>query len=147
MNRRYKGRLQSGFTLIEILITVAIIGIVAAIAVPGYTQYITKANRTDAMNFLSEVAGEQQRYFSQNNVYASDMSDLGYGGDETYGSPEGHYVISITVPASPAPATSYTLSATPATDGRQADDAECEVFTLSSNGLKANTGGTNSNCW
>lgn len=143
MNRRYKGKHQSGFTLIEILIAVAIISIITAIAVPSYTNYITKANRTDAMNFLSEVAGEQQRFFSENNAYASKMSDLGYGTADTASSPENHYVISISAPT----ATSYVISATPATGSRQLKDTECQVFTISSTGVKANSGGTDTNCW
>lgn len=138
-------RASSGFTLIEILLAVAIIGILAAIAVPSYSIFITKANRTDAMNFLSEVAGEQQRYFSENNEYASTMNELDYGNAATFPSPEGHYTISIS--NSTTANLDYVLSATPVVGGRQADDDECDVFTISSTGVKANTGGSSSNCW
>lgn len=134
-----------GFTLVELLIVVVIIGIIAAIAVPSYSLFIINANRTDAMSFLSEVAGEQQRYFSENNEYADEMSDLGYGTDATFPSPEGHYTISVsnTTDAN----LDYVLSATPVVGGRQAKDDECDVFTISSTGVKANTGGSNANCW
>lgn len=130
-----------GFTLIELMIGVAIVGILAAIALPGYSQYITKANRTDAMNFLLEVSGEQQKYFSENNVYAGTMADLGYA---TETSPESHYTLSIT---SGAAGLRYGISATPVAGGRQAKDDECSVFTIDSSGVKANTGGTNAKCW
>lgn len=141
MSRQPKS--QSGFTLIEIMIVIAIIGIVAAIAVPSYSGYVINANRTDAMKFLTEVAGEQQRYFSSNNVYASKMSELGYGTADTATSPEGYYTISISTPTT----TSYMLSATPVTGARQAKDDECSVFTIDFTGAKQNTGGTNTNCW
>ena len=133
---------NNGFSLIELLIAVAIVGIIAAIAVPSYSMYITKANRTDAMNYLTEVAGEQQRYYSENNEYAGAMSDLGYDANTT---PEGHYTISISTPG--AARTSYVLSATPVVGGRQVNDDECAVFTINSAGAKANTGGDSTNCW
>ena len=143
MNQRLNGKRLTGFTLIEVLIVIAIIGIVAAIAVPVYSTYITKANRTDAINFLSEVAGEQQRYFSENNAYASKMSELGYGTKDTANSPENHYTVSINTPN----VTRYVLSATPATGSRQLKDDECMVFTIDSTGSKGNTGGSNADCW
>lgn len=145
MNRRYNSKPQSGFTLIEVLIVVAIIGIIAAIAVPSYSIYITKANRTDAMNFLSEVAGEQQRYFSENNIYAGTMKELGYGTADTANSPENHYTVSINQPDDDK--TIYILTAAPATGGKQQGDEECMAFTIDSTGNKGNTGGLNSDCW
>lgn len=136
---------NDGFTLIEVLITVAIIGILAAIAVPSYSIYITKANRTDAMTFLSEVAGEQQRYFSENNQYAEKMSELGYGTANSAASPEAHYSVSISNPNGAGKG--YLLTATPVNGGRQQGDDECKSFTISSTGVKGNTGGSHSDCW
>jgi len=137
-------RFQSGFTLIEVLVVVAIIGIIAAIAIPSYSRYITKANHTDATSFLSELAGEQQRFFSQNNTYTADLSELGYGSEENVTSPEGHYTVSAEISTT---GTQYTLSATPVVGGRQANDTLCSTFTISSTGIKANTGGSRDNCW
>jgi len=143
MNPEPEGKRQAGFTLVELLITIAILSIVAGIAVPAYSTYIIQANRSDAISFLSEVAGEQQRYFSENNQYATDMSELGYGDAATAISPESHYTISISRPDP----TSYVLTATPVAGGRQQRDDECSAFTLSSTGIRANTGGSDNNCW
>ncbi|MGQ7845565.1 type IV pilin protein [Granulosicoccus sp. 3-233] len=134
---------HAGFTLIEVMITVAIIGIIAAIAVPSYSSYMIDARRTDAIAFLSEVAGEQQRYFTENNQYAADMKELGYGGAATYATPEGHYVVSI---SNPGGVGRYLLTATPATGGKQASDKECLAFTLSDTGARRSTG-SNTDCW
>lgn len=133
---------DGGFTLIEILIAVLIVSIIATIAVPSYARYMTDARRTDAMSFLSEVAGEQQRYFSQYNEYAKHMQTLGYAEKEMI-SPDGHYSVKITNPDSTL---KYLLTATPVTGGKQAGDEECLAFTLSSTGARANTG-TKANCW
>lgn len=139
------GKRQSGFTLIELLIAVAIVAVLVAVALPVYTNFITKANRTDAMNFLSEVAGEQQRYFSENNTYATKMSALGYGTKDDAISPEAHYTIAIS--NANGAAKGFELSATPVAGGRQANDGQCKIFTISSTGVKANSGGTDTNCW
>lgn len=138
-------RKESGFTLIEIVIAAAIVSIIMAIAVPSYTNFITQANRTDAINFLSEVAGEQQRYFSENNQYATKMSELGYGDDDTATSPEAYYKVEISNKVGVA--SGYLLTATPVAGGKQAKDSQCKAFTLSSTGVKANTGGSDKNCW
>ena len=134
---------QVGFTLIEILIAVAIIGIIAAIAVPSYSQYLRDARRTDAITFLSEVAGEQVRYFSDNNQYATDMQELGYGSAATFVTPEGHYQVSVSNPGGTG---RFLLTATPVATGRQASDTECKAFTISDTGVRQNTG-YNTDCW
>ena len=133
---------QEGFTLIEVMIAVAIIALVAAIAVPSYSSYMIDARRTDAISFLSEVAGEQARFFSNNNQYATSMKELGYGNADTFVSPEGHYVISVSNPT----AVKFLLTAAPVTGGKQAGDSECASLTISNTGQKKSTG-TNTDCW
>lgn len=135
---------QAGFTLIEILIVVAIVGILAAIAVPNYSSYMIDGRRTDAITFLSEVAGEQIRYFSDNNQYADDMKELGYGDAATFVTPEGYYLVSVTTPADMA---SFVLTATPVAGGKQAGDAECQAFTINDKNVRKNVGGTDTDCW
>lgn len=133
---------SSGFTLIEVMIVMAVLAIVAVIAVPSYAQYMTNARRADAISFLSEVAGEQQRYFSQFNEYATDMQELGYP-DEQMTSPEGHYQISISNPGSNL---RYVLTAAPIADGKQSNDNDCRAFVISNTGARSSTG-TKTNCW
>jgi type IV pilus assembly protein PilE len=135
-------RKAAGFTLIEVMIAVVIIGIVAGIAVPSYSNYMTDARRTDAISFLSEVAGEQVRYFSDNNQYATTMKELGYGAAATFTTPEGHYMVSV----NNATALKFLLTATPVTGGKQASDAECANFTISNTGQRKSTG-TKTDCW
>lgn len=134
---------KNGFTLIEVLIAVAIISIIAAIAVPSYTGFMIDTRRTDAIGFLSEVAGEQQRYFTENNQYAATMKELGYGDAATFNTPEGHYVVSVSNPGSTA---RFILTATPVTGGKQAGDAECLAFTISDTGARQSTG-SDTDCW
>lgn len=138
-NRR---RSISGFSLIELMIALVVLAIIVGIAVPGYSSYMVEARRADAIAFLMELAGEQQRYFSEYNQYASTVKDLGYP-DDSVTSPEGHYSVSVSDASSNL---RYVLTATPVSDGKQADDSECMAFVISSTGAKSNTG-TNSDCW
>lgn len=133
-----------GFSLIELLIAIAIIGVIAAVALPSYTSYVRKAQRADASSFLIEVANEQFRFFSENNRYGTTMAELGYGTTATADSNEGLYTVSITTNS----ATSYVLTATPVTGGAQDGDTECASFTLNSSNQKGVTGTLPAtDCW
>lgn len=142
-----KVRKQSGgFSLIELMIVVAIIGIIAAVALPSYSKYMEKTRRLDATSFLIEAAGEQVRFFSENNRYGAIMGELGYGADDaaTTESEDGHYTISVESDTE----TSFVLTATPVAGGLQAGDTECGSFTLNSSEQKGVTGTIDAaNCW
>jgi len=136
---RQNGR---GFTLVELLIVVAVIGLLAAIAVPMYRDFVVRSNRSDAIISLTELANLQEKHFSNELAYTSTLADLNYSTT----SPEGLYQLSITTGAT----TDYTLTATPI--GTQAsDDATCQQFTLNSFGQRGavDDGGndTSQECW
>ncbi|MFB1010186.1 MAG: type IV pilin protein, partial [Thiopseudomonas sp.] len=68
---------QQGFTLIEIMIVIVILGVIAAIALPSYQDHVRRANRSEGMAFLQDVAARQERYFAQNNTYVTDIANVG----------------------------------------------------------------------
>lgn len=79
-----------GFTLIELVMVIAIVGILMAIAIPSYNSSTTKARRTDGQTALMDVMVRQERFYTENNTYTTDLGDL--PAQET--SPEGYYTIS-----------------------------------------------------
>lgn len=140
---------QQGFTLIELVIVVAIVGILSSIALPMYRDYVIRSNRTEAKTALAAVALAQERYYSANNTYSTTLASLGtVMGVASSGLTEnGYYNISI---SAASPTVGYTLSATPQSKAGQSSD-NCKTLTLTNTGLKnvsgATSGYTAANCW
>ncbi len=144
MNKRFTRKQARGFSLIELIIVVAILAIIVGIAVPSYSKYMTQTRRADATTTLMEVASEQFRYYSENNEYTDSMADLGYGAADTAPSKEGLYTISL----ESATANSFVITATPVTGAAQENDTECTTLTLSSSNQKDATGTiAAADCW
>jgi type IV pilus assembly protein PilE len=150
---------QQGFTLVELLITVVIVSILAAIAIPSYSSFILKSRRTDAKSALLNLASLEERYFSTTNTYTAAPANLGYPAGTAVPFPvsSGYYNITAIIPiaaALPANTTSvgtpasYTITATAI--GTQANDAACATFMISSSGQQTATGtdpNPNVDCW
>jgi type IV pilus assembly protein PilE len=100
------GRRRKGFTLIELMITVAIIGILASIAYPSYTAHVRKSNRAAAQAHLMEIAQRQSQYVMDNRAYGS-LAEISV---TTPSSVSDYYTITVTPVAGPPP--SYTATAT-----------------------------------
>ncbi len=117
-----------GFTLIELMITVAVIGILAAVAFPSYTQYIIRANRSAAQAQMMDIANRQQQFLLANRAYAS-KADLVASGYAPPTSVAEKYTYTITVGTGTVPF--FEIIFTPT--GTQAADV---VLKLTSEGKK-----------
>ena len=129
---------NKGFTLIELMIVVAIIGILGAIAYPSYDSYMKKSRRADGKIGLQEMADKQERFYLQNNTYTTNTANV--GGTDTR---ENYYLLSI----DSADVNGFTLRATAALGGPQindntTNDGDCTVLQLTSAGAK-----TPAACW
>lgn len=109
-----------GFTLIELMIAVAVLGILAAVAYPSYTNYLVKGNRAAAKAFLLDVAQKQQQYLLDNRAYAATAADLKLDTGNQPPEFKRYYDLSINLVAGPPPA--FTATATPKAGTRQSKD-------------------------
>ena len=152
---RMNTRRPGGFTLIEILVTLVMVAIIAAMAVASYSGQVRKSRRVDAKTALLDLAGREERNLSATNAYSTVAANLGYQGNFPMVVGSGYYQVTVAVPDpnQPAPAAgqppTYALTATPL--GDQVNDTTCAVFTVNQLGQRTsvNNGGADSttSCW
>ena len=135
----------SGFTLIELMISVAIVAVLAAIAVPSYTSYVARARRAEARTHLVEAAQFMQRFYAANDNFLKDRANNAVADklpaslkSSPSGAADGTQLYNLDIPLGPAPLTnemSFTLRMVPAAGGAMSNDM-CETFTLTSIGIR-----------
>lgn len=143
MNDMRKKNGAAGFTLVELMIVVAIIGILMAIAIPNYRAYVLKSHRTAAINGLLDLANREARYYTSNNTYTNSLTTLGYASSPmpVPDATSNYYQLSITA----STASSFTITA--AAQGGQTADS-CGDFTYTDLGVRGVTGTTPATtCW
>lgn len=134
---------QVGFTLIELMITVAVIAILLAVAYPSYESYIRRANRAAAQAVLQDVAARQQQNLLDTRLYVAG-TDPAATGAVIPSKVTSTYTVSMVVSNAAGTPPTFTLTATPI--GRQALDTECGTMTLNQAGVKTKTG-PKADCW
>ena len=133
---------NKGFTLVELLIVVAIIAIIAAIGIPSYNSQVQRTKRVDAKNALLQTAQSLEKCMSIYGVYNNaNCAGGALGNGDTVDSDEGYYTITITIPAT---GSSFSLAAAPKAGGAQAGDTYCASMTYTNTAAKS---GTNADCW
>lgn len=146
-------RAARGFSLLELMIAVAIIGILAAIALPSYDGYVLRSNRAVAKTVIMRIVGQQESYFSDRKQYATTLPTLSadYGAATTVyvkrdssvqaaNTADTIYAVTLTA----ASATAYSVQATPV--NAQTKDTKCGTLTYSSAGARTASGSA-TDCW
>jgi len=123
---------QQGFTLLELMIAVLVIGILSAFGIPAYLNQVESSRETDGQALITRIMQDQERYYTENLTYTTDFKDMGYSISNGMNSDEGYYTVSASTCASPSPTTidgCVLLTGTSTTGG--------EVLTLDSLGNKS----------
>lgn len=135
---------KRGFTLIELMITVAIVAILASVAYPSYTQYIVRSNRSSAVSFVMNLASRQEQYNLDARQYTNQLSLLGAATIPAEVS--NNYNVTVAVDNTVAPPV-YSVTATP-TGTQLARDTQCGTLQIDQTGVTTISGtSTVSKCW
>jgi type IV pilus assembly protein PilE len=142
---------QRGVTLLELMTVVMIIGVLASIAIPSYRSYLMRAQRSDATAALLRLAAAQEKFYLQNNRYATNAelalgppAGLGFARTE-------HNFYTLSLAAGLDNTLQFLATATPITTGPQSKDAACATFTIDQQGTRGAKNSASSvttdTCW
>jgi type IV pilus assembly protein PilE len=144
-------RMQGGLTLIELVVVALIVGILAAVAIPSYRNYVIRSQRADAKEALLALSTQLEKHYLQCNDYgetlaaAPDCAAREVQGLDT--SENGWYDLAIVAPD----ATGFTVTATAVAGENQGRDSECQSFSVTDRGVRTalNDGGNDNTeeCW
>ena len=142
-SQKIKAKFNHGFTLIELMIVVAIIGLLAGIAYPQYGQYVIRGKRSEGRAALMDGAARLERFYSDNNRYATSTNIIPPGAGIAATTESDYYDMSIVISS---PFQVYTLTATPKSPFV---DTECGALTLTNAGVKGENGTATdvATCW
>lgn len=130
---------NGGFTLIELMVAVAILGIILGVAIPSYQQWVLESGRADGKATLYQTAQALERCYTRFSAYND--GNCGVGNGDTIDSEKGKYQVSVT-----SDATTFDLTATP--QAPQDKDDECANLTLDHTGARGKSGtGDLDDCW
>jgi len=142
---------QRGFSLIELMVVVAIVAVVMAIAFPSYDRYVVRTKRAIAQNALLQVADRQQQFFMDNKRFAASLANLGFaanpwvvdddGTSTVAGDADAVYSVTLTNVTQ----TTWTATAAPL-NGQLSRDADCGSLSITQAGARTSSGG-GGNCW
>jgi type IV pilus assembly protein PilE len=125
-----------GFTLIEVIVVMTMLAILAAIAIPNYSDYVLRSHRSSAQSFVADVASRQAQFFLDRRTYAATVAALNLTAPPELAA---RYAFAINVDAGPPPG--FQVTATPI--GVQVDD-RCGALTINQAGAK---GAAGTRCW
>lgn len=134
---------SKGVTLIELLISIAIVGILASVAYPSYTSYVIKSNRTESHRELAKLANLQEQYFIDHRTYTTDMQKLGMSASPYITESKNYSIAGVIGDLRGVSGVTFTLTAT-AKGTQLSEDTECTTITINEKGEKS---GESSTCW
>jgi len=142
---------QRGVTLLELMTVVMIIGVLASIAIPSYRSYLMRAQRSDATAALLRLAAAQEKFYLQNNRYATN-AEIAAGPPAGLGIPRTeHNFYTLSLAAGLDNTLQFLATATPVAAGPQAKDAGCATFTIDQQGTRGAKDSSNAvkteSCW
>lgn len=136
---------KMGFTLIELMIAMLIMAILTGASVAGYRQYVRRANRVDATTALLRLSAAEERFYLQNNRYATTADELSEpppAGMGISGTERGFYELSV-APAADGATVGYIATATARSDQSQRDDSDCVSFSIDQSSQRTATNASN----